>query len=185
MPEAILPLVSRLFENFVGFGFRYDLRLEGPLFLLDREYGAESNGNCAAYAEAFAGILNAFGIEARRRWIRPENSGRFIVKLSQFIDPSVRGNIYANDALMPGYYVFNGHAATWVPALNEYYDPMAKAHYQSLDPFIECELAGSGDVYVPKKQAKTLFPGRKWRLSRTDHELPGAFNRLNLEFTED
>jgi hypothetical protein len=124
--------------------------------------------------------VNSFGIAAEVKEVRGEESGRFIVKLASFIDPSVPGHIYEDNVLKAGYYVFTSHYATWVDATQRYYDPMATISYSSLAPYIECELDSNDGVYTPKGQPKTLCPNYDWQLVRSDTQEPGGFLRLDL-----
>jgi hypothetical protein len=92
----------------------------------------------------------------------------------------VKGHIFEDDVLKEGYYVFNSHAATWVPATQKYYDPMATIFYASLDPYIECELNTEENEFTPKTQPKTLCTHYDWKLIRRDEEVPGGFYKLDL-----
>jgi hypothetical protein len=180
-PGSIHLIVKELLDNFVSFGFGYRLMEGMSTQLLDKEISkGAANGNCLAYAKAFADIVNSFGIAAEVKEVRGEESGRFIVKLASFIDPSVPGHIYEDNVLKAGYYVFTSHYATWVDATQRYYDPMATISYSSLAPYIECELDSNDGVYTPKGQPKTLCPNYDWQLVRSDTQEPGGFLRLDL-----
>ena len=98
------------------------------------------------------------------------------------MDPKVIGHIYEKGVLKPGYYMFSSHAATWVHALDKYYDPMSRSSYTSLKPFIECELDSDHNeqVFTPKTPAKTLNPGYKRKLVKRAKQVSGGFNRLDL-----
>ncbi len=181
--SAIHGLVKELLDNFVSYGFGYRLMEGTSTGLLDTEYSKDSaNGNCFAYAKAFADIVNSFGIDAEVREVRSDEQGRFIVKLSRFIDSSVQGHIYEKGVLKTGYYVFTSHFATWVPATQQYYDPMSTISYHSIDPYIECELDSDKNevVYTPSEQPKTLCTNYKWKLIRRDIQVTGGFRRLDL-----
>ena len=131
-------LVDLLFTRFVRYGFRYHLMENGASGILGNS--GHRRGNCKAYALAFATILNAFGIKAEARAVREEEEGRFIVRLRRFIDPGARGHLYDNDRLLQGYYMFTDHAATWVPSLGLFYDPMSTESYRSWASCLVCEL---------------------------------------------
>lgn len=182
-PGSIHLIVKELLDNFVSFGFGYRLMEGMSTQLLDKEFSkGAANGNCLAYAKAFADIVNSFGIAAEVKEVRGEEAGRFIVKLASFIDPSVPGHIYEDNVLKARYYMFTSHYATWVDATQRYYDPMATISYSSLAPYIECELdSNDGDgIYTPKGQPKTLCPSYDWQLVRTDTQEAGGFRRLDL-----
>jgi hypothetical protein len=80
--------------------------------------------------------------------------------------------------------MFNSHAATWVPSLGKYFDPMACASYTSLTPYIECELTSSADdaEFRPSRRPRTLLPHRDWKLVRVRAapEMRGGFPKLQL-----
>jgi hypothetical protein len=182
-PQAIHSLIKYLFRKFTTYGFNYELMSNNALYLLDTNYASESaEGNCRAYATAFAQILNSFGIDAKAKAVRGEEQGRFIVKVNDFIDPKVKGHIYEKGNLKQGYYMFSSHFATWIPSEQKFYDPMSKASYISLAPFIECEMASNENetVFWPKTVPKTLAPHYKWKLIMQDEYVPGGFNRQNL-----
>ena len=180
--RALASLTYHLFQKFISAGFQYQIMQSRSANLI----GVSSNtreGNCVAYATAFANVLTSFGIDAEAKYIREEDQGRFIVRLDQFIDPMVRGHIYVDQALQTGYYMFNSHAATWVPLLGKYFDPMACASYTSLTPYIECELDSSADdaEFRPSTRPRTLLPHRDWKLIRVKApEMRGGFPRLRL-----
>jgi hypothetical protein len=180
--QALGSLVQYLFNRFVGFGFGYQIMSGGPMSLLDRDYRPDTpEGNCIAYARAFADLLQSFGIEAYARAVRREDQGRFVVHLTRFIDSRVQGHIY-DGGLVPGYYVFTSHAATWVPLAGKYFDPMAVASYASLDPYIDCELDDvTATVFRPKGRPRSLQPHRDWQLRLTSTTVTGGFHRLDLE----
>jgi len=174
-------MVEYLFKNFVAQNFGYSIMKGGARGLIGA--GVESpEGNCIAYARAFADLLFSFGIDAEAKMVREEAEGRFIVRVPHFMDPKVIGHIYERGVLKAGYYMFSSHAATWVKELGRYYDPMARSSYTSLKPFIECELDSDKNeqVFYPRTPAKTLNPGYKWKLVKRGKEVSGGFNRLDL-----
>lgn len=185
-PEQLVP---ELFQKFVNYGFGYDLRNDFAVYLLHKTYTRElpddqrsPNGNCIAYAGAFAEILNSFGIAAEVKQVRKVSQGRFLVRVARFIDKTVGGNIYVKGTLRSGYYVFKNHSATWVPDLNKYFDPMATISYESLEPYIECDLNSnqSETVFIPKSKPKSLETSYDWKLVATEEAVPGGFYRLDL-----
>jgi hypothetical protein len=141
--------VEQLFREFINYGFRYDASQGAyPHFLgTDDEAEAlmlnpaslERYGSCITLAYAFATILKSYGIDADAEYVIPQNK-TVISKVSTFIDPSVTSNIEYHAVKKDGYFVFTGHAAVQVKKLNKFYDPMAKASYQSAKPNIECTL---------------------------------------------
>ena len=131
--------VDDLFRQFTRFGFGYSLGMSSAAMLLSTYDGApglagmrrsDFAGNCMAFANAFAQILQFNGIAAEARAVRKEKPGRaFIVHVPTFIDPAVQGHIYEKGRLWRNYYLFTNHAATWVNGLNCFYDPMSKTSY--------------------------------------------------------
>ncbi len=180
--KALAYLIDYLFQRFITAGFKYHIMQDAPSGLVGA-YADTPEGNCIAYAMTFANVLNSFGIEAEAKYIRKESQGRFIVRLDQFIDPTVTGHIYIKKALQAGYYMFTSHAATWVPSRGKYYDPMACASYPSLDPYIECNITSSkdGKEFRPATRPRTLAPHRHWKLVRPEvGPGRGGFSRLQL-----
>jgi len=173
-------MVEYLFKNFCSQSFNYSIMEGGARGLIG--VGGAAKGNCIAYARAFADLLNSFGIDAEARMVREEEQGRFIVRVPHFMDPAVTGHIYERGILKPGYYMFSSHAATWVHALDRFYDPMARTSYTSLKSFIECELDSDKNeqVFYPRTPAKTFNPGYKWKLVKKAKQVSGEFNRLEL-----
>jgi len=176
-------MVEYLFKNFVSKNFNYSIMQGGARGLIGSGVTADTaEGNCIAYARAFADLLNSFGIDAEAKMVREDADGRFIVRVPHFMDPKVIGHIYERGVLKPGYYMFSSHAATWVHALDKYYDPMSRSSYTSLKSFIECELDSDHNeqVFIPKTPARTLNPGYKWKLVKRAKQVSGGFNRLDL-----
>jgi len=176
-------MVDYLFKNFVSKSFNYSIMQGGARGLIGVGVTADTaEGNCIAYARAFADLLNSFGIDAEAKMVREDEEGRFIVRVPHFMDPKVIGHIYEKGVLKPGYYMFSSHAATWVPGLEKYYDPMSRSSYTSLKAFIECELDSDKNeqVFYPRTPAKTLNPGYKWKLVKRAKQVSGGFNRLDL-----
>lgn len=176
-------LVDELFRSFcTKQGFQYRT-FGGASALLSNYYGPPE-ASCHGLTRAFADVLNAYEIEAEPEEVKAEQDGvKFIVKLDDFIDRRCTGNIYYQDAVRRGYYVFSNHFAVWVKSKNCYYDPMAMAIYGSLDRFVDCELQGNGDdtEYVPIGTPKTLLPSFKWKLVYAGGPpLAGGFPRMNV-----
>jgi len=103
--------------------------------------------NCQALAVAFVEVLKRLDIDAEVRAVRKHVRGRrFVVKLKRFVDPKVTGNIKDQYGMvMRGYYLFREHYAVWVPTAKKYYDPMAKASYGDIKPFVAYELVALDD----------------------------------------
>jgi hypothetical protein len=181
--KALASLIDYLFRKFITAGFKYHIMQDAPLALVGA-YADTPEGNCVAYAATFANVLTSFGIDAEAKYIRDNNDGHFLVRLAQFIDPRVTGHIYVGKTLQTGYYKFSSHAATWVPSLGRYFDPMACVSYASLTPYIECELDANGDdtEFRPSTRPRTLLPHRDWKLVRTPAapDMPGGFAKLQL-----
>jgi hypothetical protein len=173
-------LVSLLFDNFCNAGIGYHIGYAGVTTLLS----STPEASCVGMAKGFADLLNAFGIEAEAEFVREEaqDNSRFIVHVPNFIDSNVQGHIYKKGVLVPDYYMFSSHAATWVPSSQRYFDPMAKSVYATFDPLIDCELSAdkNDQVFIPKKPPKTFQTGWKWKLIRRNQTLQGGFNRLDM-----
>lgn len=176
-------LVDELFRSFCrkqGFQYR---TYAGATALLSNNRGTPE-GSCHGLTRAFADVLNAYEIEAEPEEVKAEQDGiKFVVKLDEFIDKRCTGNIFYQDSVRRGYYVFSNHIAVWVESEGCYYDPMAMAKYGSLDRFVDCELQANGDEteYVPIGTPKTLLPHIRWKLVTTGAPtLPGGFPRMDL-----
>ncbi len=180
--KSLLQMVDHLFRNFVSQNFNYNIMQSAPRLLIGSAVTPQTaEGNCIAYARAFSDLLFSFGIDAEVQMVRDEGEGRFIVRVPHFMDPKVTGHIYEKDVLKRGYYMFSSHAATWVKDLGKFYDPMARSSYTSLKQFIECEIRSDDDQnFYPRTPPKTLNPGYKWKLVKTEQVVNGRFNRLEL-----
>lgn len=185
-------VVDELFRRFNGYGFRYHvgmssqtnlLGLPGSFYQRTDLQNGHLQGNCIAYAHGFRVLLERFGIAAEVREVRTEEQGAFVTKVTQnFIDPRVTGNIrYKNGNVIPGRYLFSNHAATWVPSVRLYYDPMIRSSYASFSGYIDrswrlTSIGGSKDAYwlaqpqyggnavVLSDQWAPGFPGSTWQL---------------------
>lgn len=156
-------LIDELFRRFGVYGYRYDvgtfmpetlMGLPGSGYLRTDLADGLLSGNCLAYARAFALLLQNFGFEAEGRYVRLLSQGSFVTKVVRnFIDPQVTGNIrYKNGGIIPGRYLFSTHAATWVPSLRLFYDPMIRESYADFNPYIDrgwalTSMDGSDDRY--------------------------------------
>jgi len=128
--------INGLFYRFCRYGFQYessmgsrDVMLGAPGEIHEPE--DHLTGNCAAMASAFALLLGKYGIEAEAKYVHPEHISAIILELPNFIDRSMHGNIRIQGKFQ-NYYLFTMHAATYIPHLNLYYDPMAGEVYSSL-----------------------------------------------------
>jgi hypothetical protein len=189
--------VDLLFERFVRYGFRYNAKQWGSGALAGYYPGSKQaqkvepenrQGSCEAYAATFAGVLQHFGIEAEADYAKAEQPNKlFVAKVNRFIDPEVKGNLFLNNKLLQGYYVFSGHTATWVKELNLFYDPMAVTTYTSFARFVECELQGvKGDesLFDICGSFRTLgYRNGQYQVRVTPNPMPpvpGNFSRYDL-----
>ena len=158
---ALKPFVDLLFRRFIKYGFRYHAAMASgnskgdpntpDFFETDRKavsymqnpYTVERYGSCITLAAAFARLLNNYGIDATATYVVAPNKD-FLVRVPQFIDPSVSSNVEYGGQMLPRYMIFRGHAATKVKGIDQWWDPMAKTSYQSINPNIECYLEGAG-----------------------------------------
>ena len=184
---SVQQLVEHLFHNFISQGFNYSLMTSAARSLIGTGVTTQTaEGNCIAYAQAFADLLNSYGIDAEVRAVRRDDEGHFIVRVPTFMDPKVPGHIFVDGVLQRGYYLFSFHEATWVPSLNKFYDPMAKSSYINLTQSIECELQSDekGQNFYLKGRSKTLQPGCTWKLVRKSENVTGGFFRLDLQLLD-
>lgn len=148
--------VDYVFKRFCNFGWKYDLSLDfGSTIIgsLPAYYPEDISANCKGLARALGEVLQRLGIAVTLEAVRePVEGRRFVVRLTHFIDPQVQGNIKDQyGRVLRGCYLFREHWALWVPRARKYYDPMAKATYTDLKPFIAWELVtldGSEDEYI-------------------------------------
>jgi hypothetical protein len=145
-------------------------------------------GNCQALASAFAEMLGQAGVEAEMRAVRQTAQGHFIVHVPNFIDRAVRGNIYNNNQLVPGYYVFDNHWATWVRPLNKFYDPMARSKYTMTEfnqNVLVCNLVQldqHGDLFRNQNGGDILpTVANKTRLARRNQTGAGRLELFDLQ----
>lgn len=192
-------LVDELFRRFGSYGYQYHVGMGISDVLLGTFHGYRRTdladgllqGNCIAYAHAFARLLQHFGIRAEMRQVRRESQGPFVTRVvNNFIDPQVTGNIrYKNGGIIPGRYLFTNHAATYVPDLGVYYDPMIRRSYADFATFIDPAwglrpMDGSGDRYwlanpqyggnavVRSERSAPGFPGT-WQLVKRKGRFKG------------
>ncbi len=189
-------LVEALFNRFLGYRFRYDVsqanwqpmvggHSETTPFLR----GTDEVGNCEAFAGAFAELLVQAGIPAQARAVRTLSQGHFIVRAPSFIDPSVRGNVFNNGRLVPGYYVFDNHWATWLPSLNRFYDPMARKKYTQTEfdqSILVCNLVKldqSGDLFGNQNGGNILpdVAGKNQLVRRNGGTVAGRLEAFDLQ----
>jgi len=140
-------VVDELFQRFGNYGFRYNVGMSTVSTLLGTDGFYQPTdlangileGNCISYSRAFASLLAHFNIAAEAREVREESQGAFITRpVQNFIDARVQGNIrYKKGGIIPGRYLFTNHAATYVPALGLYYDPMIRRSYTNFSVFID------------------------------------------------
>ena len=149
-------IVDYVFRRFCEFGWEYDVSQDfGSAIIgtaVSYQHG-DVQANCRALANAFGMVLQRLHINVELATVREPVAGRrFVVKLKRFIDPQVKGNIKNQyGQVMTGYYLFREHYAVWVPRARKYYDPMAKATYTDIKPFIAWELValdGDEDDFV-------------------------------------
>lgn len=189
-------LVNALFNRLLGYRFRYDVSqaLWEPMVgntgsdLTPFNMREDVIGNCEALAGAFAALLQQAGVQAQVRAVRPSSQGHFIVRVPNFIDPSVRGNVFNNGTIVPGYYVFDNHWATWVPSLNLFYDPMARSRYtqaQFNQNVLVCDLAkvnGNNDLFRNQNGGNILpTVANKTRLARRNATGAGRLELFDLQ----
>jgi len=148
--------VEVLFKRFIAYGFRYHAQaFIGSNFLLgeDKQAGyvmlnpntLERFGSCVGLSIAFASLLNQFdGITAKSTWVMGEHQ-YFMAKVPKFIDPTVGSNVEFKGQKCLPYLVFKGHQAVKVEGIDLIWDPMAKEHYQWIEPSVECRLNESQD----------------------------------------
>jgi hypothetical protein len=189
--------VDLLFKRFTQYGFKYNAMQTSAARLAGYTRGSSSaemvkpqdrEGSCQAYAATFAGVLTKFGIEAEADFVKGEQVGKlFVAKVDRFIDPAVKGNLFLDDVLLKGYYVFSSHTATWVKDLNLFYDPMAVTAYPSFDRFVECELkVADDDKYLYKicGAFRTLgYREQDYQVRvnpKPKNPIPGNFSRYDL-----
>lgn len=187
-------LVEALFNRFLGYRFRYDVsqalwepmvRDTGELTQFQR---GDDIGNCEAFAGAFAAMLQQANIGAQVRAVRAFGQGHFIAHVPNFIDPSVRGNVYNNGSIVPGYYVFDNHWATWVPSRNMFYDPMARSRYTQVQfdqNVLVCDLVkvnGNDDLFR-NQNGGNILPNvnGKTRLARRNAIGAGRLELFDLQ----
>ncbi|VVS95096.1 consensus disorder prediction [Desulfoluna spongiiphila] len=128
--------INDLFHGFCRYGFQYNSAQNFTPVMLGapgERHEPEDHlaGNCVAMAYAFALLLGTYGIKAEAKYVHPEHTSAIILELPNFIDRSMRGNIRIQGKFQ-NYYLFTMHAATYIPHLNLYYDPMAGEVYSSL-----------------------------------------------------
>ncbi|MBV8518985.1 MAG: DUF4157 domain-containing protein [Acidobacteria bacterium] len=148
--------VDRLFKEFTNYGFRYSASalVNGTAFIgtddqaedfMENPNSLDRYGSCITLANAFATILQKYGVDAETDYVLPQNQSA-IVRVPTFIDPQIKSNIEYNGIKKDGFFVFTSHAAVLVKLLKKYYDPMAKADYYSLWDKIDCKLTpGNGN----------------------------------------
>jgi hypothetical protein len=187
-------LVEALFNRFLGYRFRYDVSqaLWEPMVgntgsdLTPFNRREDVIGNCEALAGAFAALLQQAGVPAQVRAVRSSSQGHFIVRVPSFIDPSVRGNVFNNGSIVPGYYVFDNHWATWVPLLNLFYDPMARSKYtlvQFNQNVLVCNLAKVNNDLFHNQNGGNILPtvANKTRLARRNEIGAGRLELFDLQ----
>jgi len=168
-------IVDYVFRRFCDFGWEYDVGQDYGMPIIGAwpKYDPQDiQANCQALAVAFVEVLKRLDIDAEVRSVRKYVRGRrFVVKLKRFVDPQVTGNIKDQyGSVMRGFYLFREHYAVWVPAAQKYYDPMAKASYADLKPFVAYEL-------VALDNAENLFisTDRRHLFEASQEVAPGNF----------
>lgn len=174
-------ILDYVFRRFCDFGWEYDVSQDfgSPIIgSLDNYYPEDIQANCKALANAFGQVLLRLGIDAELATVRaPVPRRRFVVKLKRFVDPQVTGNVkdqYGN--VMRGYYLFREHYAVWVPLARKYYDPMAKATYTDIKPFIAFEL-----VALDGDENEFVSSDGRYLFHRGEGNAPGGFFFYQME----
>lgn len=173
------PLANHLFLRLLNSGITYHITGDGLTYILGQPNG---QGNCRALATAFTAILNAFDFNAQTRAVRPAGA-RFIVHAPNFFDATVGGHLYlaGTPTLIPNYFMFSNHWATWVPKLNRFYDPMAAAIYTQAyfnNTIVECDVVPDPTgvhEFVSAAPPHTLNGGAHFTLDQNARLHPAGF----------
>jgi hypothetical protein len=173
------PLANHLFLRLLNSGITYHITGDGLTYILGQPNG---QGNCRALATAFTAILNAFDFNAQTRAVRPAG-GRFIVHAPNFFDATVGGHLYlaGTPTLIPNYFMFSNHWATWVPSLNRFYDPMAAAVYTQAyfnNTIVECDVVPDPTgvhEFISAAPPHTLNGGAHFTLDQNARLHPAGF----------
>jgi len=174
-------IVDYVFKQFCDYGWEYDVRQDFGTIIIGTaaKYNPKDiQANCKGLAMALGIVLQKLGIDCELETVRePVMGRRFVVQLKRFIDPRVTGNIINQyGQVMRGYYLFREHHALWVPRARKFYDPMAKAKYVDIKPFIAWEL-----IALDEAEDNFVSTDGRHLFHRSADKAPGEFYYYTME----